>query len=111
SAAMLGKTGRPETRCAQTVRPADRFFLRFSHVSKRDIKRRGVRVLSYCLWSWVAAPHRKPYCVVGCGLPHHRGVDFRRNPDTLFTISSICNPNFQVISLQLGMVRQTAPYT
>ncbi|MES9853765.1 MAG: hypothetical protein ABW170_18260 [Candidatus Thiodiazotropha sp. L084R] len=39
SAAMLGKTGRPETRCAQTVRPADRFFLCFSLVSKRDTKR------------------------------------------------------------------------
>ncbi|MES9833012.1 MAG: hypothetical protein ABW139_12310, partial [Candidatus Thiodiazotropha sp. DIVDIV] len=49
--------------------------------------------------------------IVGCGLPHHRGVDFRRNPDTLFTTSRVCNPNCLVISLQLGMVRQAAPYT
>ncbi|MES9930776.1 MAG: hypothetical protein ABW158_21915, partial [Candidatus Thiodiazotropha sp. 6PDIVS] len=49
--------------------------------------------------------------IVGCGLPHHRGDDSRGNPDTLFTTSSVCNPNCQVISLQLGMVRQAAPYS
>ncbi|MES9854840.1 MAG: hypothetical protein ABW170_23775 [Candidatus Thiodiazotropha sp. L084R] len=49
SVAMLGKNGRPETRCAQTVRPANRFFLRFSLVSKRDTKRCTDLVWNYWL--------------------------------------------------------------
>ncbi|MES9852887.1 MAG: hypothetical protein ABW170_13795 [Candidatus Thiodiazotropha sp. L084R] len=49
--------------------------------------------------------------VVGCGLPHHQGVDSPEIPDTLFATSSVCNPNCQVVLFQLGMVRQAAPYT
>ncbi|MES9917964.1 MAG: hypothetical protein ABW160_18810, partial [Candidatus Thiodiazotropha sp. 4PDIV1] len=49
--------------------------------------------------------------IVGCGLPHHRGVDSPEIPDTLFTTSRVCNPNCLVISLQLGVVRQAAPYS
>ncbi|MES9918143.1 MAG: hypothetical protein ABW160_19745, partial [Candidatus Thiodiazotropha sp. 4PDIV1] len=56
SAAMLGKTGRPETRCAQTVRPADRFFLRFSLVSKRDTKRVRYSSLELLVVGWGHAP-------------------------------------------------------
>ncbi|MES9854950.1 MAG: hypothetical protein ABW170_24365, partial [Candidatus Thiodiazotropha sp. L084R] len=48
---------------------------------------------------------------VGCGLPHHKGVASPEKPDILFATSNICNPNYQVVSFQLGMVRQAALYT